>query len=248
MPMSRMARWVPPLPGSCPAAPPETRTRTGRGHAEVARNGQLEAGPHRIPVDRGDHRFPASLGGRGRVAPQLEIGRGQVRNSETSPPALNALPPAPRITTTRTAASASSAAKMRGELVPHGDRHRVHLRLAVDPEGRDGARARLAEIRSWSHLRVLAVAQQPAQDLARGGLRDRGDEDEPPRPLELARSPLVRQWRSRASAVSPGAAARRTPPPARPSSSGSPITAASFTPAWRASTSRSRPDGCSRRR
>src|SRR5437870_1326995 len=49
------------------------------------------------------------------VSPHCSRSAGaSVRNSATSPPALNALPPAPRTTTTRTPSSASSPAKMPG--------------------------------------------------------------------------------------------------------------------------------------
>jgi len=49
------------------------------------------------------------------VSPHVSRSAGaSVRNSATSPPALKALPPAPRTTTTRTASSASRPAKIPG--------------------------------------------------------------------------------------------------------------------------------------
>ena len=49
------------------------------------------------------------------VSPHISRSAGaSVRNSATSPPALNALPPAPRTMTTRTVSSASRPAKIPG--------------------------------------------------------------------------------------------------------------------------------------
>ena len=49
------------------------------------------------------------------VSPHCSRSAGaSVRNSATSPPALNALPPAPRTISTRTASSASSSRKIAG--------------------------------------------------------------------------------------------------------------------------------------
>src|SRR5439155_20875611 len=45
--------------------------------------------------------------------------------------------------------------------------------------------------RSWMYLRVLALPEQPAQDLARRGLWNRRDEDEAPRPLEAREVPAL---------------------------------------------------------
>src|SRR5262249_39579868 len=109
--------------------------------AEVARERQLEPRAHREAVDRGDDRLGAALGRRERVAPALEIRRGQ--RQELRDIAAGA---------ERLAAGAADhddahrivrvqRAEHAGELVPHRDRHRVHLRLAIDPDRRDGIAA-----------------------------------------------------------------------------------------------------------
>src|SRR5262249_62300286 len=49
--------------------------RAARGDPEVAGEGELEAGAHRVAVDRGDDRLATPLGPAERVAPQLQVGR-----------------------------------------------------------------------------------------------------------------------------------------------------------------------------
>src|SRR5256885_2975399 len=71
-----------------------------------------------------------------------------VRNSATSPPALNALPPAPRTTTTRTDSSASSPAKIPGN----------SLRIATV----------IVFILAWRSIQTVATA--PARSTLRNSL------------------------------------------------------------------------------
>src|SRR5439155_268591 len=51
----------------------ERKLRAQCRDPEVTRDGQLEAGPHRIPVDGGHHRLAEALGRGERVAPRLKI-------------------------------------------------------------------------------------------------------------------------------------------------------------------------------
>src|SRR5438128_12121592 len=78
-----------------------------------------------------------------------------VRNSDTSPPALKALPPAPRTTTARTAASASRPAKIPGN----------SLRMATV----------IVFIFAWRSIQIVATA--PVRSTLRKPLMD-----EPPCP------------------------------------------------------------------
>ena len=75
MPISRRARWVPPLPGIMPSR------ISGNANSErsvAMRKSQATASsrpaPIVIPVDGGDDRLAAALGRGQRVAPQLEVG------------------------------------------------------------------------------------------------------------------------------------------------------------------------------
>src|SRR5215470_16988555 len=132
------------------------------------------------------------------VSPHISRSAGaSVRNSATSPPALKALPPAPRTITTRTASSASSEAKMPGNSLriatvivfifgwrsihsvatgPRRSTRRNSLTCLVLP--------RAAPRESWCDLGVAAVPEQAAQDLARCGLGNLAHEDDAPRALE----------------------------------------------------------------
>src|SRR5262245_52222645 len=209
-----------------------------RGHTEVARDSQLETGPHRIPVDRGDDWLPAPLGGGERVAPQLEIGGGQ--REELGHVAAGAERLAAGATNNHDPHGlvALEGSKDPRELVSHRDRHRVHLRLAVDPDGRDGAGALDAQELAHGRTSVYRPSRSSRRSILPEAVfgisvtktKRRGR-------LKLASSPLARQCRSSMSAVSPGAATTNATTRSPHFSSGSPITATSFTPSRRARTS-----------
>jgi hypothetical protein len=109
-----------------------------RRDPEVARHRQLEPGAHREAVDGREHRLPAPLRRRQRVAPQLEIGRGLIE--ELRDVAARAEGLAARTTDhdDPDRVVGLQLAEDAGELVAHRNRHRVHLGLAVDPERGDG--------------------------------------------------------------------------------------------------------------
>src|SRR2546425_136004 len=120
-----------------PCAPARGRSRAARGDPEVAGERELEASAHRIAIDGSDDRLAAPLGPGQGVAPQLEVGRRQ--GEELGDVATGA---------ERLAAGAADhhhadrviaveAHEHRRDLVAHGHRHRIHLRLAVDPHGGD---------------------------------------------------------------------------------------------------------------
>ncbi len=109
------------------------------GDPEVAGQRELEAGAHRVAVDGGDDGLAAPLGPAQRVAPQLEVGRRQREElGDVAASAERLATGAPdhdhpdRVITVE-------VHEQRGELVAHGHRHRVHLRLAVDPHRGDRA-------------------------------------------------------------------------------------------------------------
>src|SRR5215813_5523562 len=132
------------------------------------------------------------------VSPHISRSAGaSVRNSATSPPALKALPPAPRTITTRTASSASSEAKMPGNslriatvIVFIFGWRSIHS-VATGPvrsTRRNSltclALSSVASPGSSCDCGVLAIAQQTAQDLAGCRLGNLPHEDDTPRPLE----------------------------------------------------------------
>src|SRR5215470_20107968 len=132
------------------------------------------------------------------VSPHISRSAGaSVRNSATSPPALKALPPAPRTMTTRTAASASSAAKMPGNslriatvMVFIFGWRSIHS-VATGPRcstRRNSltcfALLGVACPQSRCDFGVLAVPQQTAEDLARCGLGNLAHEHQASRALE----------------------------------------------------------------
>ena len=156
-----------------------------------------------------------------------------VRNSATSPPALNALPPAPLITTTRTHSSASSPAKMPGNsfrmatVIVFIFGCRSIQRVATAPRRSTRKNSLMS-----SDLHVAAVAQQTAQDFARGGLGNLAHEDDAPGPLEVGQVGAVEAVPvERLAAVEARGTAGTTNATTRSPhfSSGSPMTATSRT-------------------
>src|SRR5919197_2605327 len=176
------------------------------------------------------------------VSPQSSRSAGaSVRNSATSPPALKALPPAPRTTMTRTVSSPSRTWKIPGNSLrmatvivfifgwrsiqivatgPFRSTRRNSLtrrsswgpRMAPRPPTLGHAAAqpwrasRVVPLGAWLEPCVLAVAQQAAQNLTRGRLRNLAHEDDASWPLErgqVARLAAVRVDRRRRQAVSP---------------------------------------------
>src|SRR5688572_20240174 len=115
IPIRRSARWVPPLPGIMPSrisgnANSERRVATRMSQARASSRPAPMAKPS-IAATTGLRQRSAAVS----VSPQRSRSAGaRVRNSARSPPALNALPPAPRMTTTRTSSAASRSRKMPG--------------------------------------------------------------------------------------------------------------------------------------
>src|SRR5438874_10024220 len=126
------------------------------------------------------------------VSPHCSRSAGaSVRNSATSPPALKALPPAPRTTTTRTPSSASRPAKIAGNsfrmatVIVFIFGWRSIQSVATGPLRSTRRNSLTLAPRNLSaDLHVLAVPQQPPQDLARRGLGNFAHEHDAPRSLE----------------------------------------------------------------
>ena len=127
-PTRRASRCVPPEPGIIP------RPTSGRpscdvvgGDPKVARERELEPDAEAVAAMLRDHRLREALGG-GDVEARAgtSVSGEAARNEATSPPAVN-FPPAPVITTTRTASSPASSTKRSRELPPGRERHAVQL-------------------------------------------------------------------------------------------------------------------------
>src|SRR5205814_9564509 len=125
------------------------------------------------------------------------------------------------------------------KLVPHRDGQRVHLRLAVDPERRDGARSFDPEELAHGGPSVYRPSRSSRRrilpdavfGISRTKTKRRGR-------FQRARSPLARQCASSSWALTSGAAGTTNAPTRSPHfASGSPITATARTPRWPASTS-----------
>src|SRR6266571_3241704 len=156
MPIRRRARWVPPLPGIIPSltsgnANSDRSVATRKSHATASSRPAPIVYPSIAAITGFRHRSAAE-----RVSPHSSRSAGaSVRNSDTSPPALNALPPAPRIMITRTPSSASSPAKSPGN----------SLRIATV----------IVFIFGWRSIQIVATA--PVRSTLRKPLMD-----EPPCP------------------------------------------------------------------
>src|SRR5262245_47508858 len=213
--------------------------RPKRGDAEVAGHRQLEAGPHRIPVDGRDDGLAAALGGGERIAPRLEVGRGQRQELGDVAAGAEGLAAGAADDDRPHRVVLLQIAEDAGELVAHRDGHRVHLGLPVDPESGHVTGAlhaqELAHVvisEYWpSRSRRRRILPEAVLGISRTRTTQRGR-------LKTASSALARQWASSASNVRPavdGTTNATTRWPQR--SSASPITATSRTSGWRASTS-----------
>src|SRR3989442_9628871 len=115
IPIRRRARWVPPLPGIMPS---RTSGTWNPDRTVAPRKSQASASSRPAPIVYPS--LAAMTGFRQRSAEVRESTHcsrsagASVRSPATSPPALNALPPAPRTTMTRIASAASRSAKMPG--------------------------------------------------------------------------------------------------------------------------------------
>src|SRR3990167_1081771 len=205
--------------------------RAPRRDAEIAGHRQLEAGPHREPVDRGDHRLPAALGRGERVAPHLEVRRRQGEEFGHVATGAERLPAGAADDDHPHGIVGLECREDPRELVAHRHRHRVHLGLTVDPQGRHGARRPHSQELAHEPTSVYRPSRSSRRrifpeavlGISRTNTKRRGR-------LKLARAPPPRQCRSSAAAENPGARGTTKARTRSPHfSSGSPITATSAT-------------------
>src|SRR6266542_689521 len=119
----------------------EGELRPERRDADIAGHGQLETGPHGEAIDGRDDGLPAALRRGQRVAPQLQLGRRKGQELRDVAAGAEGLAPRAANHDHPDALVGLEPAEDAGELVAHGNRHGVHLRLPVDPHGGGGARA-----------------------------------------------------------------------------------------------------------